>query len=265
MLKIFFWLLLLINAGLFALQHGYVEGIGLISNGREPARLTNQLQADKIKLVPVTEAEGEKGNSARTNQNGVTNSNSANNANNAAITSTANPGGGEKDGTDSAANSAFACTEVGNFSAAEARRFASQLAEVAPTVQPIRRPVQEIASYRVYLPSFGSQDAANKKGEELLGLGITDFFVIQDAPPLLYGISLGTFKSEEASQIQVARLEEKGLIGIRVEARKATAGKVAIQLRLLNAQTSAQLTKVVATFTHKEVRSCDEATLPERS
>ena len=46
MLKFFLGLLLLLNAGLFALQRGYLDGI--YSDGREPGRLTRQLQADHI-------------------------------------------------------------------------------------------------------------------------------------------------------------------------------------------------------------------------
>ncbi|MGB7194184.1 MAG: SPOR domain-containing protein, partial [Collimonas pratensis] len=49
MLKLIFWLLLLANAALFAMQKGYLGA--LYSDGREPARIGKQLQADKIKLV----------------------------------------------------------------------------------------------------------------------------------------------------------------------------------------------------------------------
>ncbi|KAF3997115.1 SPOR domain-containing protein [Glaciimonas immobilis] len=247
MLKIFFWLLLLFNIGLFAMQQGYLDKTGLKHSGREPARLLNQIQTDKIKLIPATEL-AQQALAAKANEDRASNTNSASSA----ATSTSSV----------AAASVYSCTEIGNFTAAEARRFASQLAELAPSIKPTRREVQEIGSYRVYLPSFGSQDNANKKGEELLGMGINDFFVIQDAPPLRYGISLGTFKTDEASRTQVAHLEEKGLTGMRVEARKSTFGKIAFQLRTLTTQNHTQFEKVAASFANKEIRDC-EAPAPD--
>lgn len=253
MLKIFFWLLLIINASLFALEHGVLNGTGFIKSGREPARLVNQLEADNIKLL-----------SEEQTKNAATSPSTTNNPD-AAMDSPVKVSATETPAPAPIVPTAFACMEIGNFSAPEARRFASQLAESAPSIKPVRRMVQEIASYRVYLPSLGSQDAANKKGEELLGMGINDFFVIQGAPPLLYGISLGTFKSEEASRTQLARLEEKGLTGMKVEARKATFGKVAFQLAEVDAQTKPRLEKIVASFARKEVRSCDEAPLSEKN
>lgn len=256
MLKIFFWLLLIINAGLFAVEHGVLDGTGYTKSGREPTRLANQLQADKIKLVSETE----QSNIVATPPSTAINSDSAiAPTDNASVTEAPSPVPAPTIST------SFACTEIGNFSAAEARRFASQLAESVPTIKPTRRMVQEIASYRVYLPSLGSREAANKKGDELLGLGVNDFFVIHDAPPLLYGISLGTFKTEEASHTQLTRLQEKGLTGMKVEARKATFGKVAFQLGMVDAQTKPRLDKIVASFPHKEVRSCVEAPISEKN
>lgn len=50
MLKFLFWTLLLANGLLFAYERGYFE-FGAPS-GREPARMRNQLNADKVKIVP---------------------------------------------------------------------------------------------------------------------------------------------------------------------------------------------------------------------
>jgi len=240
MLKFFFCFLLLLNAGLFALQHGYLDGI--YADGREPGRLAKQLQADKIKLVAAAEP-GERSNAATAPAVATDDPASTRPARSAAATE--DPGA-----------VVVACTEIGNFNAAEARRFASQLAEVAPTINAKRRDMPEIASYMVYLPSFGSKEAVDKKAEELRGLGITDFFVIQDAPQIHRGISLGIFKTEDAANAQVAMLAKKGLDGTRIAARNAAAGKVAFQLRALNAEGKDALDKIKISFPHQEIRSC---------
>ncbi|AMP12079.1 sporulation related domain protein [Collimonas arenae] len=231
MLKLIFWLLLLANAALFAAERGYLGA--LYSDGREPARVGKQLQADKIKLltadaVPV-----------------------------AAAASTPAAAASNDSAPPQVADVApVACTEIGNFNAAEARRFSSQLAELTPSIKFARRDVQEVASHMVYLPSLGSKEAADKKADDLRRLGISDFFVIQDSSPLRFGISLGIFKTDEAAQKQVANLAKRGLTGAKVGSRNASSTKVAFQLRDLGGASKSAFDKIKADFPAQEVRSC---------
>ena len=233
MLKLIFWLLLLANAALFAAERGYLGA--LYSDGREPARIGKQLQADKIKLLAADAVP--------------------------AAAATATPAPAAAAGADSAPPQVadatpVACTEIGNFSAAEARRFSSQLAELTPNIKFVRRDVQEIASHMVYLPSLGSKEAADKKADDLRRLGISDFFVIQDGGPLRFGISLGIFKTDEAAQKQVANLAKRGLSGAKVGSRNASSTKVAFQLRDLGGDSKVAFDKIKTDFPGQEVRSC---------
>lgn len=230
MLKLFFWLLLLANAALFAMQKGYLGA--LYSDGREPARIGKQLQADKIKLVASDGAP-------------------------AAVAAAAAASTSAAASTPSAADLApVACTEIGNFSASEARRFSSQLAERTPNLKFVRREIQEVASHMVYLPSLGSKEAADKKSDEVRRLGITDFFVIQDSSALRYGISLGIFKTDEAAQKQVASLAKRGLSGAKVGTRSVSSSKVAFQLRDMGGDARLAFDKIKTDFPTQEVRSC---------
>ncbi|MEO6918226.1 MAG: SPOR domain-containing protein [Collimonas sp.] len=232
MLKLIFWLLLLANAALFAMEKGYLGA--LYSDGREPTRISKQLQADKIKL-----AASEAGSASTT-------------APAAAEASAATAAS-----TPSTADLApVACTEIGNFSASEARRFSSQLAERTPALKFVRREIQEVASHMVYLPSLGSKDAADKKADEVRRLGINDFFVIQDSSPLRYGISLGIFKTDEAAQKQVANLAKRGLSGAKVGTRSISSSKVAFQLRDMGGDAKLAFDKIKTDFPTQEVRSC---------
>lgn len=220
MLKLFFWLLLLVNAALFALQQGYLGAF--YSDGREPARIGKQLQVDKIKMV-------------------------ATDAVPAAVAVAAS--------ADSVPTPA-ACIEIGNFSAAEARRFSSHLAELTPALKFDRREIQEVASHMVYLPSLGSKEAADKKADDLRRLGINDFFVIQDSSALRYGISLGIFKTDEAAQKQVANLVKHGLNGAMIGSRSVSTNKVAFQLRDLGGESRLAVDKIKVDFPNQEVRDC---------
>lgn len=229
MLKIIFWLLLLANATLFAMQKGYLGA--LYSDGREPTRISKQLQADKIKMTVAEAAPA--ASAAVASMESLT-----------PATAAADPA------------PVVACTEIGNFAAAEARRFSSKLAERAPNVKVVRRETQEVASHMVYLPSLGSKEAADKKADEIRRLGISDFFVIQDSSALRYGISLGIFKTDEAAQKQVASLAKRGLGGAKVGTRTASSSKVAFQLRDLGGDAKIAFDKIRLDFPGQEVRSC---------
>jgi SPOR domain len=231
MLKLFFWLLLLANAALFAMQKGYLGAF--YSDGREPTRISKQLQADKIKLV-VNDA-------APTATAAVASATAATAAASAPAAADLAP---------------VACTEIGNFNASEARRFSSQLAERTPTLKFVRREIQEVASHMVYLPSLGSKEAADKKADEVRRLGISDFFVIQDSSALRYGISLGIFKTDEAAQKQIASLVKRGLTGAKVGTRSVSSAKVAFQLRDMGGDTKLAFDKIKTDFPSQEVRSC---------
>ncbi len=228
MLKLIFWLLLLANAALFAMQKGYLGAF--YSDGREPARIGKQLQADKIKLVASDAAP--------------------------AAASASVPAAAAAGASSAADLAPVACTEIGNFSASEARRFSSQLAERTPNLKFVRREIQEVASHMVYLPSLGSKEAADKKADEVRRLGINDFFVIQDSSALRYGISLGIFKTDEAAQKQVASLAKRGLSGAKAGTRSVSSSKVAFQLRDMGGDARLAFDKIKTDFPTQEVRSC---------
>ena len=228
MLKLIFWLLLLANAALFAMQKGYLGAF--YSDGREPARIGKQLQADKIKLVASDATP--------------------------AATAAASASAPAASAPAAADLAPVACTEIGNFSASEARRFSSQLAERMPNLKFVRREIQEVASHMVYLPSLGSKEAADKKADEVRRLGINDFFVIQDSSALRYGISLGIFKTDEAAQKQVASLAKRGLSGAKVGTRSVSSSKVAFQLRDMGGDARLAFDKIKTDFPTQEVRSC---------
>ena len=52
---------------------------------------------------------------------------------------------------------------------------------------------------------------ADKKANELRALGISDFFVVQEAGPVQFALSLGVFKTEEAANNHLAQLRSKGI------------------------------------------------------
>jgi hypothetical protein len=239
MLKLFFWLLLAANGVLFAFHQGYLGGG--VEPPRETARLRQQLQADKLRLLSESEAKA-----------GVVPlfTAAAASASTVAAATTA---------VTAPAATAAACIEIGNFGSADGQRFAAQLAALGLQPKASARAIADASGagsgYMVYLAAEGDKDALGKNIAELRRLGIKDFFVLPPgaAPG---GISLGVFKSEEGAQAQLARLTKIGLRGARLHARGATSGKQVFQLRGLEPQQQAAFDQLRAAFPGQQARPC---------
>lgn len=254
MLKFFFWILLLANAALFAYREGAFET--LLPSGHEPGRMSRQLNADKIRLVPASEANAPSAP--------VPAPAAAPNAAPAAPAPTTTPGTttGAAPAADAAAVQkpvALACAEIGNFNAEEAKRFSARLASLSLGDRVSQHAVQEVATHIVYIPPQGDREGAEKKAGELRRLGITDFFIIQDNSNLRWGISLGVFKLEEAARAHLAALNQKGVHSARIGERSVTSNLVAFRLRGLDADARSALEKIRSGFPRQEMRGCDGA------
>ncbi len=230
MLKFIFWTLLGLNVVLLAYSQGLLGNFK--AGEREPARLKNQINTDKLVLrmasapslaavlppAPVTPAPATESASAVT---------------------------------------LVACTEIGNFAAAEARRFERDVAPLALGERQTQREVavQEITSHMVMIPPLGSKDAADKKAAELKAQGVSNYFIMNETTPTKWAISLGVFKAETAAQTLLATLRKQGVTGARVAGRTSSATKLAYQFRDLDAPTKGKLDTIAAKYT-ADTRTC---------
>lgn len=239
MLKIFFWLLLLGNAGLFAYQQGYFDT--MLPSGREPARMKEQINADKVLLVsaPAPAPKAPQPSELPSEP--------------------APPAAAPVPVSEVKKQVVLACTEIGNFGPDEAKRFTAELASLSLGDRVKQRAVQEVASHMVYIPPQADKEGAEKKAGELRKLGVDDFFIIQDNSNMRWGISLGVFKHEEAARAHLAALGQKGVRSARIGQRMVTSSQVAFQVRELDEDAKAALDKVKAGFPKQEVRKCDPA------
>lgn len=217
MLRLLFWGLLLVNGVLFAMHRGHLDN--WLPEAREPARMAAQVNADKIKIVSAK----------------------------AALTTS--PAAAAK-------AEVIACTEIGNFDEAEARRFESRVVSLSLGDKLGRRNVPDAVRHIVYIPPQAGKDGADKKVVELRKLGIKDFFVIQDSSALRWGISLGIFKTEEAAGAHLAGLNQKGVRSARVGVQNLGSNKVAFQLRRIDAGAKLEVDKIKADFPNQELREC---------
>jgi hypothetical protein len=219
-LKFIFWSLLCLNGALLAYSQGMLGTVN--GNEREPARIKNQLNTGKLRLVPAPPASIPVAEAPKPAQ-------------------------------------LTACIEVGNFSAAEARRFETRLAPLQLGERLTRQSLAagEATSHIVFIPPQGSKEAAERKAGELKNLGVTDYFIVSDSSALKWGISLGVFKSEAAAQALLATLGKQGVHSARLAARGAQPSKLAFQFRAIDAATRAKIDELTGSLPALETRSCE--------
>jgi hypothetical protein len=224
LLKFIFWFLLCVNAVLFAYGRGYLGNVK--GSEREPARMKNQVNTDKLKLVPAAQAAAPR----------------------QAIAPAPAPAG----------PALIACTEIGDFAAPDARRFETRAATLELGARQSRQDVAatEITSHIVYIPPLGSKEAAERKAAELKNLGITNYFIMSDNSAMRWGISLGVFKSENAAKTLLAALNRQGVQSARVSGRATQTTKVAYRFRDLDPATREKLDAIAAGFPAQQLRSC---------
>jgi len=235
MLKFVFWLLAGVNLLVLAIGQGYLGSFR--SETREPVRLKNQLHANQFKLLSEAQATTPPAPPAATPQ--------------AQAEPAPAPALPEPPKT-------YACTEVGNFVLADARRFEAQVAALELGDRQSRRNVasQDISSYMVYIPPQGSKEGADRKAGELKQLGVTNYFIMGEGSPTRWGISLGVFKSETSAQNHLASLNKQGVHSARVAPRYSSSKQLAYQFRDLDAATRERLDAIAAKFEEQSVRSC---------
>jgi hypothetical protein len=214
-LKFIFWSLLCLNGVLLAYSQGALGHFN--GNEREPARMKNQLNTDKLRLLPG-----------------------------APVAAAPKPA------------ELTACIEIGDFSAAEARRFEAKLAPLQLGERQARHSLAaaEATSHIVFIASQGSKEAAERKARELKNLGVTDYFIVSDNSALKWGISLGVFKSEAAAQALLAGLVKQGVHSARLAARGAQATRLAFQFRAVDAATRSAIGELAGSAPALETRSC---------
>ncbi|MBP0600359.1 hypothetical protein J8I26_19770 [Herbaspirillum sp. LeCh32-8] len=258
-LKLLVGLLLLGNVILFGLQRGYF-GAGA-SERREPQRLAEQLRPELLSILPPNSEKLVQ--QVRTQEPAPAADAGAKPGAAGAAASSATPASSSAPVQTAQAAAqpvaAPSCTEVGNFSAADARRFSAQLASLNLGDKVVQKLTQDVTSHMVYIPPQDGREGADRRTAELRRLGIQDFYVIPDTfpnPALRYGVSLGIFRTEDAAKAYVGQLISQGVRSARIIARRSGAGKQVFQLRDLAPDARSALERIKGDFPEQEIRSC---------
>ncbi|OGA21567.1 MAG: hypothetical protein A3H34_03610 [Betaproteobacteria bacterium RIFCSPLOWO2_02_FULL_67_19] len=149
-----------------------------------------------------------------------------------------------------------ACAEWGSFTAAEAARAEQALAPLAHGARLAQRRSEETAHWWVFVPPQGSRQGAQRKVEELKGLGVEEYFVMQEEGRLRWAISLGVFRTEESAKVRLDALTAKKVLGAQLGERDTQVMKVWLQVRDANEALLARLKALAQDFPATELREC---------
>ena len=162
-----------------------------------------------------------------------------------------------------AALSPTACVEWGAFGGPDVARADGALVGLALPAEAVQRRVLDIDGYWVHMPAFKTKAEVDRKLGELKALGVTDFFVVQDAGPWRNAVSLGLFKSEDAANTELERLRKLGVRSAVVTRREKFLKQVSYFVREPSAATIARITELQRDFPTAEIKAvnCPEAAL----
>jgi SPOR domain len=150
----------------------------------------------------------------------------------------------------------IACLEWGSFSPADASRAAQRLEPLALGARLAQYRGEETANWWVHMPPQGSRAAALRKAAELKKLGIEDYFILQEAGPTRWSLSLGVFSTEEAAKAHLQALRAKSVKSAVIGQRETRVPKVWFQVRDLDAPLQARLQGIAQEFDGATLHDC---------
>uniref|UniRef100_A0ABX1N6Z4 SPOR domain-containing protein n=1 Tax=Aromatoleum buckelii TaxID=200254 RepID=A0ABX1N6Z4_9RHOO len=122
----------------------------------------------------------------------------------------------------------LACVAYRGLAASQADALAAE-AQAVPGLQINRAPTSAPSAWWVRVPPEGGRDGAERKVAELRVLGIRDYFIVHEAGPNQFAVSLGIFKSEAKAQQHLAFLRTKRVRGAGVTPRHAAVYRIEIR------------------------------------
>lgn len=225
MMRTVFWILLLVNVVFFAVMQW-----GGALTGEPPLQSQSVLNADKMRLLGASQvAESQPAVASVVPVSAL------------APSSAPVPAIPPK-------QEARICLEWGEFSGPDLARVKTALAGLKLGDRLGRREVEYHNGYWAYIPALKDKAAVAQKIEQLKARGVEEYFVVQEAGPLLNAISLGVFKTREAAQKFVNDLHARDVGSAQVGERSSKLKATVFVLNGLDAALSARLIALYRDF-----------------
>ncbi len=125
---------------------------------------------------------------------------------------------------DNAAEPPPVCQAWANLTVDQADRLNQRLRRIGVTPARVRTETPD--SWWVRIPPQRTRAEAERRVVELNLLGVTDTFIVQEAGPTQYAVSLGVFKTEARARVLLGQLRTKGVEGAGIEPRMSTSYRI---------------------------------------
>lgn len=122
-----------------------------------------------------------------------------------------------------------ACVAFSGLSADQAAELSARVAKTGAGFKLSESRGVGASSWWVHIPSQGNKEGADRKAAELRRLGVDDLFIVQDAGPNQFAISLGLFRNEQAASRHLNLLREKGVRSAQIASRGASVLRVEVR------------------------------------
>ena len=154
-----------------------------------------------------------------------------------------------------ASKQASVCLEWGIFSGVELDRALSALEKLQIGEKLSQSPVEQANRYWVYIPPLKLKQDVDKKISELKSLGIEDYELIKEDGQWKNAISLGVFKSEEASVKYLAQMRQKGVNSAKAGPHLAAKGGVKFLIKDAGDDIAAKMVVLKQDFQGSELKA----------
>lgn len=200
-------LLVLVNAALAAMQGGWLPQPWQ----RGPAAAVQQINPDRIRLLPAT--------SAATGSNGNGNSSTLPRAS-AALATT--------------------CLEIGPFKPNAATQAKNLIMALLPAGQGDIQTVNSETRWWVHLPDAATRSQLDQQIAQLRGAGISEYYILNTDGKPGFTLSLGLFNDRDRAQRFADALRQRSL-DPRLDERPGAANKVSYRVTNINGDLTRQL------------------------
>lgn len=145
------------------------------------------------------------------------------------------------------------CLQAGLFTDAQVTTLRQALEPLPPATWSLEA-ATEPARWIIYMGRYAGAEAVNKKKSELRQIGVS--FENVTTPGLEPGLSLGSFASQSAAQVQLNTLAQSGVRTARVVQERAEVSGQMLRLPVVDDALRARLDELKPALGNKPLRSC---------
>jgi hypothetical protein len=158
------------------------------------------------------------------------------------------------------------CLEWSNLGGPDVARAENDLETLGIEPARIERVVADADGYWVHMPPLDNKAEVDRKIGELKALGVHEFFVVQEAGEWRNAISLGIFRSDEAANVFLASLRQRGVRSAVMSRREKLLKQVVFYVREPNDALVAKLAEIQRNYPGTAIKAapCPPASAPPK-